>query len=291
MQLLETRLLSYDTVFIQKPLMDWPPYAFLEKIMARFNRNIIFDLDDAVYATISGESKLRLRQVLSIASESMVVIAGSKYIAEQLESAAKRIVVLPTTVDENIFTRKSYDDHQDKVCVGWTGTSSNFRYLKGLLPVFERFGGRSDMKIKIISNKNHIPVFSHIKNIEYCIWDDRSEIQDLQELDIGLMPLTDDPWTRGKCAFKLIQYMAIGIPAVASPTGTNKEILVDGVTGFFAETISQWIDIIERLSEDTSLRISIGNHARRHFLNHYSLKKNLKAMISIMEHRLLDESD
>lgn len=273
---------SYDVVFIQKPLVDWPASAMLEKTIFQRNRNIIFDIDDAVFAAVTGESNKKFNQVKEIASLSKFIIAGNQYLAERIGVLEDKVMVLPTTVDEKVFRPRQREKRDGEVCIGWTGTSSNFTYLLRLLPVFEKLNEIKNVKMRIISNKTQIKGLSHLRNIEFCRWTPETEVEDLQEIDIGVMPLEDNQWTRGKCAFKLLQYSALGIPAVASPVGVNRDVLHDGITGYFAETTEQWIDALKRLVKDPSLRCALGEQARLRFVEHFSLSRNVERMESIL---------
>lgn len=278
-QIVNARLQEYDAVLIQKPMMEWPPLTFFEKYITKINSNLIFDIDDAVFTCITRESSYRMRQVRKLAAYSKLVIAGNSYLADKMASWAKKVMILPTTVDELQF-KPVASKRTDKICLGWTGTASNFHYLFDLIPVFEKFQNRNNLKIKIISNSSYIPELSHIKNIEFCKWNKETEIEDLQEFDIGLMPLRDEPWTRGKCAFKIVQYMAIGIPSVASPVGANKDVLIDGITGYFASTNSEWINKIDDLVKNYRLRTSLGAQALSRYRSMFSLASNVRKMIS-----------
>lgn len=284
-QISTAKLRDYDVIVIQKALMEWPASAFLERYIATKNPNIIFDIDDAEFTRVAGQSGRYEQALKELVALSKLVVTGNDYLADGLRTAAKRVIVLPTTVDETRFAPRCLGRKQGKICIGWTGTASNFRYLFDLLTVFEAFRNHDDVKFKIISNRDHIPELSHIENIEFCRWRESTEVQDLQEFDIGLMPLRDDPWTRGKCAFKLIQYMAVEIPSIVSPVGANQDVLIDNETGFFADGSQEWIDKLNMLITDKRLRARLGMEARDRFLREYSLRSNVVTMIEEM-HKL-----
>jgi len=273
---------NYDAIFIQKPLLDWPKSFFLEKEVWEKNKNIIFDIDDALYANTKGqEDETKKKQIEGIVNLSKLVICGNKNISNYLGLSWKKSIILSTTVDEKKFLPKK-NKNVERICIGWTGTSSNLRYLLKLRPVFKYLSNKYDLKIKIISNLDFIKQLKTIKNIEFCKWNEKNEIKDLQEIDIGLMPLDDNIWTRGKCALKIIQYMALGIPAVASPVGENCNVLVDGETGYFAKNLKEWGLKIEKFICNAQLRERMGKNARERFEKYFSIGANIKKFVNAL---------
>ncbi|MEN8134879.1 MAG: glycosyltransferase family 4 protein [Thermodesulfobacteriota bacterium] len=284
-QILSADLSKFDVVLIQKSLMDWPNSRILEKLIKSKNRNIIFDIDDAEFANIENVNFFSDKYVMEISSISRVVIAGNEFLKGHFKKKCKEVVVLPTTVDENRFSPKNRQEEVTS-CVGWTGTSSNFRYLFKLTPVFEKLAKNTNVKFLIISNKNYIQELAHIPNMTFTKWNVNHEVEQLHNIDIGVMPLENDLWTRGKCAFKLVQYQSIGIPSVVSPVGANKEIQKEGVTGYFAQNNSEWLEKLTELVENQKLRETVGFNARENFLSTLSIGSNVREIAKII-HKLL----
>jgi glycosyltransferase involved in cell wall biosynthesis len=164
------------------------------------------------------------------------------------------------------------------VVVGWTGSHSTMAFLKSIIPVLRSVAEEHDMSIVIISNK--APEFS-LPRLQFISWNEATEIQDLLHLNIGVMPLSHDPWCEGKCGFKLVQYLALGIPAVASPVGVNKHIIEQGENGFLCATEQEWHTALTMLIKDEALRSRMGKAGREKIVNHYSIQANAAAFLSL----------
>ena len=271
---------SYDAVVIQKTLLNWPNVCWVERYIWSKNKNFIFDVDDAEFVNIAsgklGKSNHYFDQVIKM---SKLVIVGNKYLADNVNSKANKLLVLSTTVDEKRYKPRCARG-EGHICIGWTGTGSNLRYLFDLIPVFEKLSRRSNVRFKIISDRQYISELAHIENMQFSLWHEDTEVEELQAIDIGLMPLRDDLWTKGKCAFKLIQYMAIGIPSVVSPVGANCEVLVEGKTGYFASTTEEWVDRLQCLIDSETLRATLGVEARIRFESEYSSIANANRLLN-----------
>jgi glycosyltransferase involved in cell wall biosynthesis len=176
---------------------------------------------------------------------------------------------------------KAGADNDGTVTLGWIGSSSTIFYLERIRGVLDRvFERHTNTRLKIVADRfldcDLMPVVK--KN-----WDYGDEIADLRSFDIGLMPLTDDPWARGKCGFKLLQYMAVGVPGVASPVGVNTEIIEHGRNGFLAESEKEWTECLARLIEDPALRRRMGEEARRTVIERYSQDVNAPRLWAVLE--------
>mgnify|MGYP001800890571 CR=1 FL=1 len=181
----------------------------------------------------------------------------------------------PTTIDtegyHNPILNASGTKKKHKLVIGWTGTHSTLPYLKSLIPVLRKLELNYSFTFLVIANRN--PQID-LKSFEFMKWDKESEIGDLMKIDIGLMPLSDDIWSLGKCGFKALQFMALKIPVCISPVGVNNEIVNDSVNGFLCRNGEEWYTKIEQLLRDTKLRRLLGEAGRRTVVSRYSVKSN-----------------
>lgn len=258
-----------DVVFIQKRLFG---AGFIRRL-GRLGKRIVFDFDDSIFTSPAGDwSALtrarvrgRFRAVLGAAD---LVIAGNSFLAGYAaENGAKSVEVLPTAVD---VSRYSVKEHKaGPVTFGWIGSSVNHRYIDTLadvLPSLAReFGG---LRLLVVSDRDY---FMDGVEVENRRWSEAREAADILDMDIGLMPLADDGWTRGKCALKALQYMASGVPPVCSAVGANKEVIDHGVDGFLASGSLDWMDALHELIRQPERRAEVGLAARRKVEERYSL--------------------
>ena len=267
------RSLNYDVVFIHREAFPTKDCAF-EWLFRRFSRKMIYDFDDAVFLKKTAKITGALRM-------SDGVIAGNGFLRNYAASLNKVVTVLPTCIDTDIYKPAAKKGVGGKVVIGWMGTPTTSEYLKELKGVFTSLLEKyKNIEIKVTGGiaDNFLSPGLIYKN-----WSLENEVRDLQEFDIGIMPMPDNDWTRGKCAFKIIQYMAVGIPSVASPVGMNLEVIQDGVNGFFASNKKDWIDKLSLLIEDPDLRASVGKNGRRTVGERYSLKVMGPRFVEILE--------
>ncbi|HEY8402757.1 MAG TPA: glycosyltransferase, partial [Cytophagaceae bacterium] len=166
------------------------------------------------------------------------------------------------------------------VIIGWTGTHSTLKYLEPLIPVLKVLENTYKYEFRVICNKE--PEFK-LESLKFIKWNKATEIEDLSKFDIGLMPLEDDIWAKGKCGFKALQYMALGIPPVVSPVGVNVDIVEQGVTGFLCKSEEEWYKALELLIKDTDARNTIGGKARKRVENSYSVNSNKENFIMLFQ--------
>lgn len=262
------RFLGIDTLWIQKKVLS----IFRVWLISRTYK-IIYDFDDAIWTSEkNNRSKLttwratfRLHYILR---KSSLVIAGNDFLAEYARRFAKNVMVLPTVVDVNSYPLKNHSNGKI-FALGWIGQSVNFKYLENLYPVFLQLQSLIEFKLIVVADKDF---YLDGINIENRRWSLESEISDILDMDVGLMPLDDTEWTRGKCAFKAIQYMASGIPPVASCVGANVELINSGENGFLPVDEKEWVSNIILLAKSSELRTKIGVSARKVVEDRYSLE-------------------
>jgi glycosyltransferase involved in cell wall biosynthesis len=268
-------LTSTDIVFIQRPLVEFP-VTVLEHAVTRGRRSV-FDFDDAIFLGFGNERKIR-----AIIDRVDHVITGNRYLAEFANVPAKTTVI-PTIVDTDRFVRQPTRDRSGKdVVIGWTGLRGNYPQLMTAAPALARVIERTGAQLLVISNGPPPRELAQI-GARYVPWNAATEVEDLAAVDIGLMPLPDTPFTRGKCAFKLIQYMSLGRPAVASPVGVNCEVVTDGVDGFLPTTLDAWEERLVQLVEDPAYRDRVGEVARARIEQAYSLSSVLPRYLSVLQ--------
>ncbi len=280
-----------DFVFVHREATPVGPPWF-EWIVAKvFRKKIIYDFDDAIWLPNTSEensSVSRLKwhsKVSSICRWSYAVSCGNQYLCDFAKLYNNRVFLNPTTIDTNKLhnTEVSIQKIKSaKLTIGWTGTHSTLKYIDVLLPVIQSLEKKFPNQIRfvVIADKN--PSFS-VSSFWFIPWSKETEIQDLLQFDIGIMPLADDVWAKGKCGFKALQYMALGIPAIASPVGVNSQIIDDGVNGFLCNSTDEWESKIIQLIHDASLRKRMGEDGRKSVVEHYSVISNSSNFLSLFE--------
>ncbi|WP_224998093.1 glycosyltransferase [Cesiribacter sp. SM1] len=268
----------YDWVFIHREAAPLGPPLFEWLITKVFRKRVIYDFDDAIWLpNTSEQNKLAAglkwhQKVASICRWSTRVSCGNDYLANWARQYNNYVVTNPTTID-TVHLHNRLKEHRDgPVILGWTGTHSTLKYLKLLEPVLNHLATKYQ-HISFLIISNHTPDL-RIPRLEFRKWNKETEADDLLKMDIGLMPLTADKWSEGKCGFKALQYMALGVPSVVSPVGVNKTIIQHNKNGYLADSPEEWESSISRLIEDTYLRCSIGKRARASVEAKFSVSAN-----------------
>lgn len=243
-------------------------------LLHRLNKDLFLDIDDAIYLKEPKwvghqrpQSKTRQAKFKNIASTCLYNITGNQHLKEKVESVGGKAIILPTGTEANTYTNTKEKD-PDICRIVWIGLPTNLRYLEMIHNVFIALHNKyPNLRLRIICNE--FPKWTDIK-IEKIFWSKAIEHQALAEADIGIMPLDDNEYSIGKCAFKLLQYMAAGLPCVASPVGANREVIKNKETGFLANTEEEWIDALSLLIENPSTRKTMGDKGRDVSLSDYS---------------------
>jgi glycosyltransferase involved in cell wall biosynthesis len=266
-----------DVVVILRRTYSYPFF----KLLRLSSKYLVFDYDDAIFQKDQGQgSKSRERSFRRSVSSADQVWAGNNYLADRARQFAGNITVLPTSLDIG-----KYDlcvaKEQKYLDLVWIGSSATKEHLKSVLPALETAAGLIPaLRLKIIAD---FTLPSDKLNIIPIRWSEKSEAHDLASAHIGIAPLPDNLFTRGKCALKVIQYMAAGLPVISSPTGVNKEIVEHGVNGFLAAGKQEWLTAIQKLVDNGALRNSMGNAGRKRCLDNFSLQSTFQKMIVSLE--------
>jgi glycosyltransferase involved in cell wall biosynthesis len=264
---------KFDAVILQYELVPFFP-AWFEKLIIR--KPYIFDFDDAIYlkyrrnAFTSSFPYLRNKFDLLI-SGAIAVTAGNEALTSYARKLNKNTFYLPTVVDTKRFFPIPKDIDSGVFKIGWVGSPSTTKYLKNIIRPLSILGLEGEVHFYVIGGKS--PKIENIKLIELS-WTEENEVEQINNFDVGIMPLTNDEWSRGKCAFKLIQYMACGIPVIASSVGANID-LVTPDCGYLVNTESEWLVAFRRLRDNPTLRERFGNASRSRIIEKYSLENNL----------------
>lgn len=257
---------KYDKVVIEKEIFPFLP-AFAEWMLKIFGIRYIVDYDDAIFHNYDQSSnpiikKLLGNKIAKVMRFSGTVVAGNEYLAEYAsKSGVGKIEIIPTVIDLDRYPIKENSD-SEKFVIGWIGTKTTFE--KHLLPCKEWIRELQKQDPNIHFNIVGITDDMDLgRNVQYIQWTENTEVSNILKMDVGIMPLQDSEWEKGKCAYKLIQYAACGIPGVASDVGMNKEVCIDSKTGFIATNKEEWIGKLISLKNNSQKRSQMGQNARK----------------------------
>lgn len=260
---------EYDAVILQRRLLD----AVSGRLLRRRARRIYYDIDDALMYPSGHESwwsnrkrVARFRHTAAIVDHAVV---GNTYLAEHFERAGCRVSILPTVLDASRYQIKPHGEQPPRLV--WIGSRSTLPHLQSCLPGLERAAAALG-ELELVTIADVSPSSQRLA-IRHIPWSEAGEAAALIQGNIGIAPLPVTPWTLGKCGFKILQYMAAGLPTIASPVGANAEIIVEHTTGLLATTAEQWEAAIVRLAGDGALRRDMGRAARQRVEEHYSIER------------------
>jgi glycosyltransferase involved in cell wall biosynthesis len=279
------QLNSYEFVFIHREATPIGPPFFEWTVRYLWRKKIIYDFDDAIWLkdpTEKGSLKAIFKwksKVKNICSWSYKVSCGNDYLADFAKKYNENVVINPTTINTDYHKALEKSD-SGKIVIGWTGTHSTLPYLKLVLPVLNELSKEYNFELLVISNQK--PDFD-VHYMRFIPWRKSSEIEDLNKMDIGVMPLSDDIWSNGKCGFKLLQYMAIKKPTVASPVGVNKKLLHESEAGYSANNEKEWEDKLLKLLNDQELREELGKKGQEYIKKRYSVNSNKHNFLSLIK--------
>lgn len=263
----------FDLVWVEKELLPYVPW--LERLLlAAARRPLVIDIDDAVFHYYDRSRHAAVRALLGrkidhVFARSALVLAGNSYLAARAVAAgARRVEILPTVVEAARYTSRPWPEvNAGPMRIGWIGSPATQAYLGLIAGPLTDVRAATGATLTLIGAR---PEAAAALDAQVLAWSVESEVRDLQTFDVGIMPLPDEPFERGKCGFKLVQYMACGLPTVASPVGVNVDIVEHGLTGFLADTAEEWRAALLRLAGDPALRATMGRAGRGRFEAGYS---------------------
>lgn len=274
---------SFDLLWIEKEIFPWLP-SWAETVISRVGIPYVVDYDDALFHRYSQHSSCIIRTLLNNKHEMVMrraemVIVGNDYLAEKARRAgAKRVEFLPTVIDLNRYCMTSLAENRI-FTIGWLGTPVTAKYLHTIHPALADVCKNGDARLVLVGS-GEIKLDGVLCGIRP--WSEEKEVDEIHRFDVGIMPIPDGPWERGKCGYKLIQYMACGRPVIASPVGVNKQIVEDGVTGFLATSSNDWVHSINTLRKDRRLRENIGKAGRSMIEREYCLQVTTPRLVSLL---------
>ena len=275
---------QYDAILIQKALFSFP----IPRLLRRYRHKIFFDFDDAIFTLENPNAgwinrlrtRRRARAVPAMLQTAHCAIVENAYTAEFATQYCPRVSQITGPIDTARYvpTKKPASE---KIALGWIGSQWTTRYLDTIRDPLAALSRRyPNLELHLIGAGDFDVPNLKIARIDWAL---ETEVGHLQTFDIGLMPLPDDPFTRGKGGYKLLQYMACGLPVVASPVEINREIVTPGETGFLAETDAEWIEFLGTLIENKPLRTQMGTAGRTRVVAHYALEKSSEHLLALLQ--------
>lgn len=263
---------GYDLVYVFREAALLGP-AWFEKKIAASGVPMVFDFDDAVFVAYKSPSNGYLSylkfpaKTAEICRLSAHIMAGNQYLADYAKEFNENVTIIPTTIDTEKYKIVEKNENPEIVTIGWSGSYSTVQHLDTIRGVLEELAATEKFRLRVIGTPDY--EISGVET-ESLKWRSETEIEDLEKIDIGLMPLPDENWSRGKCGLKALQYMALGIPTICSPVGVNSTIIEDGENGFLADGKEEWLDKLKKLLHSYKLRQKLGLAGRRTVEENYS---------------------
>lgn len=270
------RAFGYDYVFIYREAFMLGT-TFFERLYKLTGAKLIFDFDDAIWFNDTSDGNKDLiwlknpNKYGKIIKLSDIVFAGNNFLADYALQFNKNVMVMPTVINTNYHRLNDTEKNKNKVCIGWTGSSTTLKHFETAIPFLKKIKTKYPDKVyfKVIVNMS---VSYPELDLVSTNWNIDSEIEDLAEFDIGIMPLPNDNWSKGKCGFKGIQYMSLEIPTIMSPVGVNAEIITNGINGYLASDDDEWINKLSILIENPEMRARLGKAGYQTVLDKYSVE-------------------
>jgi glycosyltransferase involved in cell wall biosynthesis len=274
--------LHREAALVGPPLIEWLLARLLE-------RPLLFDIDDAVWvpyasptygALLSRLLKAPGKTDFSLRAAAQVVV-GNRYLAEHARRFNARVEIVPTVVDTDEFVPAPSRANHAVPVLGWIGTHSTAQFLRAILPALRRLAARRRFRLRVVGATLAADELAGL-DVEQTPWALAREVADFQSLDVGLYPLVEDDWSRGKSGFKAVQYMACGVPVVASPVGATCDMIEDGQNGLFAADEDAWVDRLERLLDSTELRRRLAERGRADAVARWSLHAHAPRVVELV---------
>ena len=263
---------NYDLVYILREAALLGPPVF-ERLIHQERVPFVFDFDDAIFVSYRSPSNGYL-SYLKFASKTKTicrlashVMVGNPYLADYARQVNNNVTVIPTTIDTDKYQVPPPKTEPGPPVIGWTGSYSTVQHLDTLRGALKKLAEKEQFRLRVIGTPTYecAPV-----DVEAMKWQAATELEDLSTIDVGVMPLPDDNWSKGKCGLKALQFMALGIPTICSPVGVNSDIIQDNENGFLAASEDEWVDKLTRLLRSAELRRRLGDAGRKTIEEKYS---------------------
>ena len=277
---------DFDLLWVHCELFPYLPGLF-ERLAAATGKPIVFDYDDAIFHMYDSSGNRVVRALLGrklkpLLSRASLCCCGNRYLLEYASRYSPDTMLLPTVVDTEVYLPVQPRPPSAPVTIGWIGSPSTWRYVRPLLPLLRELAESRGVRVRIVGAGPGARADA-FEGLDLVEWSEESEVDEVRAMDVGIMPLPDDIWARGKCGYKLIQYMACALPVVAAPVGVNCEIVVPGANGFLAENEGEWRDALVRLIDEAELRRTLGEAGRRRVEELYSLQAHAPKLVAAIK--------
>lgn len=269
------QLIGAKHIFMHREMAHLGPPVFEWILVKIMRKKYILDFDDAIWIPNYSPVNARFQKlkcywkVPYLIKWASKVSVGNDFLANYARQFNSKVEIIPTTIDTKNKHTKRVNHEVKPLVIGWTGTHSTMPYLDFVIPILRKLEHEFEFRFKVISNKK--PVYQ-LESLVYQKWKEETEIEDLAEIQIGIMPLILDAWSEGKCGFKALQYMALGMASIVSPVGVNNQIIHHKENGLIAETTEEWEKALRILLENKNLRKEIGQHAIRSIQENWSVE-------------------
>lgn len=281
------RCKNYDIIFIYREA-HFLGNTFFEKKIKKSGVPLIYDFDDAIWLNdiSTGNHNLKWlknpKKTSQIIALSSLTIVGNKFLYDYAKKYNESITIIPTSINTDYHCPKKVKKKNESVCIGWTGSVTTLKHFEGAIPFLKKIKEiyKEKVTFKLIVDVDYSVSELGLKNTK---WEKETEITTLNDIDIGIMPLPNDDWSKGKCGFKGLQYMSLEKATIMSPVGVNNEIIEHGSNGFLADTDEEWIEILKKLIDSEDLRTRIGKAGRKTIVEKYSLDKQQHVLLDWLE--------
>jgi glycosyltransferase involved in cell wall biosynthesis len=281
------RASDYDIVFVQREAF-MTGSVFFEKRFSRSGAFLIYDFDDAIWHLDVSDANRRLGwlkrpgKTADIIAMADVIIAGNNYLCSYAKQYNPHVRLIPTTIDTDRFRRKTAKVNSGPVCIGWSGSLTTIKHFEHAISFLKKLKDKygSRISFKVMGDDTYENVELGVKGIA---WSNETEVEELASFDIGIMPLPDDEWVKGKCGLKGLSYMSLEVPTVMSDVGVNRQIIRDGENGFLASSDEEWLKKISLLIESEELRRKMGQEGRKTVVERYSVLSQRETYLEVFE--------
>jgi glycosyltransferase involved in cell wall biosynthesis len=282
--LLLSRLPAYDYIFIHREATPVGPPWFEWLAAKVFRKKLIFDFDDAIWMPNTTEDNSMAsnykwhHKTAQICNWSYKVSAGNHFLQRYALNYNPNAVYLPTVLNTTANYCKIKEQQTERVTIGWIGSHSTLPYLKLIEPVLQQLEQNYSFDFIVVADRE--PDLK-LKSLKFIVWSEATEVESLLQFNIGVMPLPDTEWAKGKCAFKALQYMALGIPAVVSQVGANITAVPDSLAGYSCTTRQEWYEKLELLLQDADLRAKLGRAGKKWVAQAYSMAAHEQTFLGL----------